>query len=166
MTTKEAMNTNITIARVVGVVYLAGFVVGIGGNILIQSVLGAPDRLSTVSANSMLLAIGTLLPGAIVAAVGFEVLQVVSGVYVGHALKGMSATYGMFAIVLGALAWIFLQARVVVYAAEVNVVRHDRLWPRSLVTATDDTDATTEDADADDDEHDDEDDGARRAVGT
>jgi len=61
MTTKEAMNTNITIARVVGVVYLAGFVVGIGGNILIQSVLGAPDRLAAVSANSMLLAIGALL---------------------------------------------------------------------------------------------------------
>ena len=45
----------------------------------------------------------------------------------------MSQTYGMFAIVLGALGWIFLQARVVVYAAEVNVVRRDRLWPRSLV---------------------------------
>jgi len=107
------------------------------------------------------LAIGTLLPGALVAAVGFEVLQVVSGAYVGHALKGMSATYGMFAIVLGALAWIFLQARVVVYAAEVNVVRHDRLWPRALVTATNDRGDTTEDADADD-----EDDGAQRAVGT
>ena len=47
----------------------------------------------------------------------------------------MSQTYGMFAIVLGALGWIFLQARVVVYAAEVNVVRRDRLWPRSLVSA-------------------------------
>jgi membrane protein len=58
----------------------------------------------------------------------------VSGLYASHVLKGMSATYGMFAIVLGALAWIFLQARVVVYAAEVNVVRYDRLWPRSLVT--------------------------------
>jgi len=31
MTTKEEMSTNKTIARVVGVVYLVGFVVRIGG---------------------------------------------------------------------------------------------------------------------------------------
>jgi len=61
MTTKAEMNTYRTTARVVGVVYLAGFVVGIGGNILIQSMLGAPNRLSTVSANSTMLAIGAIL---------------------------------------------------------------------------------------------------------
>jgi len=61
MTTKDETNTYRTTAKVVGVVYLAGFVVGIGGNILIQSILGAPNRLSMVSANSMLLAIGALL---------------------------------------------------------------------------------------------------------
>ena len=32
-----------TTARIVGVLYLAGMVVGIGGNILIQSILTAPD---------------------------------------------------------------------------------------------------------------------------
>jgi hypothetical protein len=41
--------------------YVAGFVVGIGGDTLIQSILGAPDYLSTVSANSMIVAIGALL---------------------------------------------------------------------------------------------------------
>jgi uncharacterized protein DUF4386 len=61
MTTKEHMNTYRTTARVVGVVYLAGFVVGIGGDGLIRSILGAPNHLSTVSANSMLLAIGAIL---------------------------------------------------------------------------------------------------------
>src|SRR6266568_3470025 len=61
MTTKERMNTYRTTAIVVGVVYLAGFVVGLGGNGLIQSILGAPDHLSTVSANSMMLAIGAVL---------------------------------------------------------------------------------------------------------
>lgn len=61
MTTKENMNTYSTTARVVGVMYLAGFVVGIGGEGLIQSILGAPDRLSSISANSMLLAIGAIL---------------------------------------------------------------------------------------------------------
>jgi hypothetical protein len=43
------------------VIYLAGMVVGIGGNVTIQSILAAPDYLSMVSANSTLLAIGALL---------------------------------------------------------------------------------------------------------
>jgi hypothetical protein len=45
----------------VGVVYLGGFVVGLVGNGLIQSILGTPDHLSAVSANSMVLAIGAIL---------------------------------------------------------------------------------------------------------
>jgi hypothetical protein len=61
MTTKENMNTYRTTAKVVGVVYLGGFVVGLVGNGLILSILGAPDHLSTVSANSMMLAIGAIL---------------------------------------------------------------------------------------------------------
>src|SRR5919206_1639844 len=61
MTTKEETNTYRTTARVVGVVYLAGFVVGIMGFGLIGSILGAPDHLSTLSANSMLLAFGAIL---------------------------------------------------------------------------------------------------------
>jgi hypothetical protein len=35
-------------------------VVGIGGNVLIQSILGGPDHLSTIAANSMLLAMGAV----------------------------------------------------------------------------------------------------------
>ena len=50
-----------TTARVVGAMYLAGFVVGIGGNVLIQSILGAPDHLASVPANSLLLALGAVL---------------------------------------------------------------------------------------------------------
>jgi hypothetical protein len=58
---REKMNSYRTTARIVGVIYLAGFVVGIVGNILIQSILGAPNHLSTVSAHSMMLAIGAVL---------------------------------------------------------------------------------------------------------
>jgi hypothetical protein len=61
MAIKENINTYRTTARVVGIVYLAGFVVGIGGNILIQSVLNAPNHLSTVSANNMTVVIGAIL---------------------------------------------------------------------------------------------------------
>jgi hypothetical protein len=61
MTSKELVNKYRATARVVGVIYIAGFVVGITGNILIQSTLGAPDYLSMISANSMMLAIGSIL---------------------------------------------------------------------------------------------------------
>jgi hypothetical protein len=50
-----------TTARIVGVLYLAGMVVGIGGNVLIQSILGGSDHLSTIAANSMLLTLGVVL---------------------------------------------------------------------------------------------------------
>ncbi len=55
------MNTYRTTARIVGVLFVAGMVIGVVGNILIQSILGAPDYLSTVSANSMKVAIGAML---------------------------------------------------------------------------------------------------------
>lgn len=61
MNTKVAVNTYRTTATIVGVMYLMGFVVGIGGEMLIKSVTNAPDHLATVSLNSMTLAIGALL---------------------------------------------------------------------------------------------------------
>jgi YihY family inner membrane protein len=75
---------------------------------------------------------GDVWPGAVIAAIGWEVLQAVGGAFVSHQLKGMTETYGFFAIVIGLLLWIFLQVRVVLYAAEVNVVRAQHLWPRSI----------------------------------
>ena len=40
---------------------------------------------------------------------------------------------GFFAIVLGLMSWLFLSAQVILYGAEVNVVRARRLWPRSIL---------------------------------
>jgi YihY family inner membrane protein len=74
-----------------------------------------------------------VFPGAVIAGVGWEILQSIATLFIAHSLQGMSQTYGLFAVVIGLLLWIFLQARVVLYAAEVNVVRVERLWPRSLV---------------------------------
>ena len=41
--------------------------------------------------------------------------------------------YGFFAVVLGLMSWLFLSAQVMLYGAEVNVVRARRLWPRSIL---------------------------------
>jgi Domain of unknown function (DUF4386) len=48
-------------ATAIGVIYLLGMVVGIGGNVLIQSILGALDPLAAVGASSTLVAIGAML---------------------------------------------------------------------------------------------------------
>lgn len=61
MTANGKTNTYRNTARIVGAMYLAGFVVGISGIVLIQSILGAPDHLATLPANSMLLAISAVL---------------------------------------------------------------------------------------------------------
>ena len=59
-------------------------------------------------------------------------LQVLGTWLVHHFLRSESA-YGVFATVLGLLAWIFLAVKVTVYSAEINVVLARRLWPRALV---------------------------------
>jgi hypothetical protein len=55
------VNTYRTTARIIGIIYVLGFVVGIGGEMLIKSVLDAPNYLSIVSASSMIIGIGALL---------------------------------------------------------------------------------------------------------
>jgi membrane protein len=68
---------------------------------------------------------------AILAAVAWQLLQLAGGYFVGHQLASNSA-YGAFAVVLGLLAWFYLQAQLTLYVVELNVVRVRRLWPRSL----------------------------------
>ncbi|HEX8715193.1 MAG TPA: YihY/virulence factor BrkB family protein, partial [Solirubrobacteraceae bacterium] len=73
-----------------------------------------------------------LLPGVIVATVCWQLLQHLGGYYIDHELKRTSPLYGIFALVLGLLAWLYLGAQLTIFAAEVNVVRARRLWPRSF----------------------------------
>jgi inner membrane protein YhjD len=76
-----------------------------------------------------------LRTGSAIAAVCWQALQVVGGYVVGHQLHRASELYGIFGIVLGLLAWLFLQAEVTLYAAETDVVLARRLWPRSVLPA-------------------------------
>ena len=74
-----------------------------------------------------------VMPGAVIAGVVWTVLQILGGLYVSHQIHGASQTYGTFAVVIGLLSWLYLGAQASLMAAEVNVVRKRRLWPRSLV---------------------------------
>jgi membrane protein len=63
---------------------------------------------------------------------GMAGLQTLGGLYVEHVLARSSETYGVFAVVIGLLSWLWLAAQLTLVAAEVNVVLDQRLWPRSL----------------------------------
>ncbi len=71
-------------------------------------------------------------PGAIVAGVGWTLLQFAGALLVSHQLKHLSNLYGTFATVLGLIWWLALGAMITVLAAEFNVVLTRRLWPRSF----------------------------------
>jgi inner membrane protein YhjD len=81
-----------------------------------------------------------LLPGAVLAGVALYLLQALGALYVERVVGRASDLYGTFAVVLGLLVWINLLSFVFLFAAEVDVVRDRRLWPRSL-TGRDPTDA-------------------------
>ncbi|HET6809475.1 MAG TPA: YihY/virulence factor BrkB family protein [Acidimicrobiales bacterium] len=75
----------------------------------------------------------SLWPGALAGGIGWTILQAVGGFVVGHYLHNDNAVYGMFGIVLGLLAWVYLGVQLSMYAAELNVVLARRLWPRGMV---------------------------------
>lgn len=74
-----------------------------------------------------------VLVGSAITAIGLQILQLLGGFIMVHELKGLSSIYGTFALVVGLLFWIYLQAEVLLYAAEVDVIRAYHLFPRSFV---------------------------------
>jgi uncharacterized BrkB/YihY/UPF0761 family membrane protein len=48
-------------------------------------------------------------------------------------LEQANLIYGVFAVVIVLLSWLYLSARLLLYATEINVVLAKRLWPRSLL---------------------------------
>jgi YihY family inner membrane protein len=75
-----------------------------------------------------------VLPGAVLSAVAWQILQSLGAFFVSHGLMGSTQVYGLFGIVLGLLAWIYIEATIIVLAAELNAVLSRRLYPRSLLT--------------------------------
>ena len=68
----------------------------------------------------------SLVPGALLGAIGLEVLKVVGAYYVPRAVASSSQLYGSLGIVFAILAWLLLFGRLVVYSAVLNVVRYEK----------------------------------------
>jgi YihY family inner membrane protein len=70
--------------------------------------------------------------GAVIATVFWETFQIIGAWYVTRELRRAAPTYGFFAVAITLLLWLFLGSQLTLWAAEINVVRRYRLWPRSL----------------------------------
>jgi uncharacterized BrkB/YihY/UPF0761 family membrane protein len=80
------------------------------------------------------LSVRDVAPGAVAAAVIWQLLQSFGVVYAGHVIRHASETNAVFAVVLGMLAFLYLSATAVLLCAEINVVRVASMHPRSLLT--------------------------------
>ncbi|MCZ2814253.1 YihY/virulence factor BrkB family protein [Modestobacter sp. VKM Ac-2979] len=141
---------------VIGTTALATFTAGhagsMGGASRILTVIGSVAINAAVFvfafrlATARPLTIRQVLPGAFTAAVLWQLLQTFGVTYVSRVMTTASATNGVFALVLGLLAFLYLAAVVGVLCVEINAVRVNRLWPRALLTPfTDDVDLTAGD---------------------
>jgi membrane protein len=108
---------------------LGGHIATIGASLLLNmGLFWAGFRLATAGR----IATRDLRLGAFIAAGAWQVLQLAGSYIVGHELSRSSSLYGVFGLVLGLIAWLYLQAQITLYAAELNVVKVRGLWPRSL----------------------------------
>ncbi len=87
-----------------------------------------------------------LLVGALIAAFVWQVLQVAGGYVVSHQLHRANELYGTFGVVLGLVAWLYLQAEATLWAAEVDVVLAKRLWPVSVLVESEPESAVGDEA--------------------
>ena len=116
--------------------------VTVGAVVVDALIFAAVFRIATAAR----ITLGAVLPGAVFASIVWQLLQVFGTAYVDGVVRDAGLAYGVFAIVLGLLAWIFLAALGVVVGVEINVVRAKRLYPRALLTPfTDNVDLTSAD---------------------
>lgn len=92
------------------------------------------------------LSVREVAPGAVAAAVVWQLLQSFGAAYVDRVVRHASATNSVFALVLGLLAFLYLASVAIVLCVELNVVRVGKLHPRALLTPfTDNVDLTSGD---------------------
>lgn len=125
-----------------GLLSVSGALVTLAAVVVIALIFTVAFRIATAAE----LSFRDVLPGAVVAAVIWQLLQLFGTAYVTGVVRDTSVTYGVFAVVLGLVVWIYLAALGVVLGVEVNVVRVKHLYPRALLTPfTDNVDLTAAD---------------------
>ena len=75
----------------------------------------------------------TLLPGAVMSAVGWQALQLLGLRLVSHQLRRSSQLYGAIGAALGLVWFLVLATQILLYSLEMTVVRTQKLWPRSIL---------------------------------
>ena len=104
--------------------------IALAGFVLLSLVFSAILKLS-LPANFKL---RKIINGAIAMAIALGVLQLVGGFIVTHELKHYTNTYSvLFATTLGLIAWIYLEAQLLLYSIEISVVASNHLWPIRLI---------------------------------
>lgn len=120
---------------------VSGFAVSIGGHGPIPWVVGSLITIAVLYLMFLTLVrialptrirLGELRPAAIISALGLVIVQQLSTLLLRHQLQRFDNLYGVFAVVLGLLFYLYLQAQVFFYAMETASVRALRLWPRAL----------------------------------
>lgn len=111
-----------------GLSIVAQIVLALGTVALNIAVMGLTFRALT----DQRLTVGQIMPGAVFAGVMQYGFQTLGATLVAQRIKGASDVYGTFATVIGLLTYFYALAQVLVFAAEINVVRAARLYPRSL----------------------------------
>jgi membrane protein len=142
----------ISLLRSIGLISLLGVGVlgtaalsGIGGGsgavgATIRVVVFAVSLVLTVALVILMFRIATaghvptrrLIPTAIATGLIYQVFLAVGTILVREYLSHASAVYGVFAIVLGLITWLYVQASVALHVIEADIVRVKHLWPRAL----------------------------------
>jgi membrane protein len=69
----------------------------------------------------------SFIPGAVLGALGFEVLKLVGTVLVPRMVASSSSLYGPLGVVFAILAWLAFFSRLIVYSSALNAVRYEQV---------------------------------------
>ncbi len=119
---------------------LTGYAGGTSHNLFLRLLLGTAGFITLFGVFWGLFTFGSSgrkhpianVPGALFAAIGLLILQAIGGYIVSHQLKTQTGINAQFGVVIALLFWLYLQAQVFLYAVELNTVRVNGLWPRSI----------------------------------
>jgi uncharacterized BrkB/YihY/UPF0761 family membrane protein len=75
---------------------------------------------------------------AVLGGLAWQGMQWLGGVIAAHQLRHASALYGVFGLVLGLIGWLYLQARLLLFAVACDVVRVRGDWPQGLFSEASD----------------------------